>query len=109
MRQVLVDHAKARLRHKRGGGQLVQRFADIPVDLPLPFEEIVAIHECLDKFAEEDPVKADLVKLRVFAGLGHAEAAAELGISRQTADRYWSFAKLRLYTLINGGGQAEHG
>lgn len=104
MRQVLVDHARARLRRKRGGGQMVQKFADIPVDLPLPSEEIIAIHECLDKFAEEDPIKADLVKLRVFAGLGHAEAAKELGISRQTADRYWSFAKLRLYTLISGSG-----
>ena len=102
MRQVLVDHARARSSRKRGGDQIVQRFADIPVDLPLPSDEILAIHECLEAFAEEDPVKADLVKLRVFAGLSHKEAAAELGISRQTADRYWSYAKLRLYTLING-------
>jgi DNA-directed RNA polymerase specialized sigma24 family protein len=56
----------------------------------------------LEKFSEEDPVKADLVKLRVFAGLSHKEAAAELGLSRQTADRYWAYAKLRLFTMING-------
>jgi RNA polymerase sigma factor (TIGR02999 family) len=102
MRQVLVDHARARLTRKRGAGQVKQRFADVPVDLPLPSEEIIAIHECLDKFAEEDPVKADLVKLRVFSGMTNKDAAAELGISRQTADRYWSYAKLRLFTLING-------
>ncbi len=74
---------------------------DFPMDLPLPAEELVAIHECLDVFEAEDPIKAQLVKLRVFAGLSHAEAAKELGLSRQTADRYWSYAKVRLYTLIS--------
>lgn len=101
MRRILVDHARARLAAKRGGKKLRERFHDIPIELPLPSEEILAIHECLDKFAEEDPVKAELVKLRVFAGLSHQEAAAELGISRQTADRYWSYARARLYSMIH--------
>jgi DNA-directed RNA polymerase specialized sigma24 family protein len=47
--------------------------------------------------AAEDPVKADLVKLRCFVGLSHQEAARTLGISRPTADRYWAYAKARLY------------
>ncbi len=101
MRRILVDHARARLAQKRGGDQPHEVFFDIPVELPLPSEEILAIHECLDKFAEEDPVKAELVKLRVFAGLSHQEAATELGISRQTADRYWAYAKARLYAMIH--------
>lgn len=100
MRRILVDHARARLAAKRGGQRHREQFHDIPVELPLPSEEILAIHECLDRFAEEDPVKAELVKLRVFAGLSHQEAATELGISRQTADRYWSYAKVRLYSML---------
>jgi RNA polymerase sigma factor (TIGR02999 family) len=100
MRRILVDHARARLAAKRGGRQPREQFYDIPVELPLPSEEIVAVHECLDRFAEEDPVKAELVKLRIFAGLSHQEAAAELGLSRQTADRYWAYAKVRLYSML---------
>lgn len=102
MRQILVDHARARLAQKRGGFYQRHVSYDIPIELPLPSEEIIAIHDCLDRFAEEDPVKADLVKLRVFGGLSHQEAAAELGISRKTADRYWKYAKVRLYSMING-------
>lgn len=102
MRQILVDHARARMTQKRGGGFQRHVAHDIPIELPLPSEEIIAIHDCLDKFAEEDPVKADLVKLRVFGGLSHQEAADELGISRKTADRYWKYARVRLYSMING-------
>ena len=101
MRRILIDHARARLAAKRGGGHLRQQDLAIPIELPLPTEELIAIHECLDKFAEEDPVKAELVKLRVFAGLSHIEAANELGISRQTADRYWAYARVRLFSLMS--------
>lgn len=90
------------MTQKRGGGFQRHVAHDIPIELPLPSEEIIAIHDCLDKFAEEDPVKADLVKLRVFGGLSHQEAADELGISRKTADRYWKYARVRLYSMING-------
>lgn len=100
MRRILVDHARRRMAHKRGGPQTRVPLQDIPIDLPLPSEEILAIHECLDRFAEEDPIKAELVKLRVFAGLSHQEAAQELGLSRQTADRYWAYARVRLYSMI---------
>jgi DNA-directed RNA polymerase specialized sigma24 family protein len=55
----------------------------------------------LDRLAAEDPIKADLVKLRCFAGLSHQEAAATLGLPRATADRYWAYAKARLYCEIN--------
>jgi RNA polymerase sigma factor (TIGR02999 family) len=101
MRRILVDHARAKLAAKRGGQCERELAEDFPVELPLPLEEVVAIHECLDKFAEEDPVKAELVKLRIFAGLSHQEAAQELGISRKTADRYWAYARIRLYAMIH--------
>lgn len=100
MRRILVDHARARMALKRGGKVEHEVCHDIPIAMPLPSEEILAIHECLDQFYEEDPKKAELVKLRVFVGMSHQEAAEELGISRQTADRYWAYAKVRLYTMM---------
>jgi DNA-directed RNA polymerase specialized sigma24 family protein len=60
-------------------------------------EDILALNEALDVLAAEDPVKAELVKLRCFVGMSHQEAAETLGISRPTADRYWAYAKTRLY------------
>lgn len=102
MRRVLIDHARAKLAAKRGGDYRRVYPDDIPLQLPLPCEELIAIHECLDKFEQEDPVKAQLVKLRIFGGLSHREAAETLGISRQTADRHWNYAKVRLFAMISG-------
>lgn len=65
-------------------------------------DDVLALNEALDLLAIEDPVKADLVKLCCFAGLSHQEAAAALGISRPTADRYWAYAKSRLYCELFG-------
>jgi RNA polymerase sigma factor (TIGR02999 family) len=100
MRRILVENARRR-RSDKHGGQLrridldeVQTLAEPPVD------DLLALDEALDQLAAEDPVKADLVKLRCFAGLSHQEAAHALGISRATADRYWSYAKSWLYCKL---------
>ena len=100
MRQILVDHARAKLAAKRRKGRTELSIEHVPMELPLPSEELIAIHDCLDAFEAEDPIKAQLVKLRIFGGLSHSEAAKELGLSRQTADRYWAYARVRLYTMI---------
>ena len=100
MRRVLVDHARARLSIKRGGDLQQQDLSAVPIMLPMPAEDLLAVHECLDKLAEECPLKAELVKLRVFGGLTQAEAAETLDLSKSTADRHWSFAKARLMALI---------
>jgi len=57
----------------------------------------MAVHEALELLAQDDPIKAELVKLRFFAGFSVEEAADVLGISRATADRYWRYAKTWLY------------
>ena len=57
----------------------------------------------LEALAGESPVKAELVKLRYFCGLSHREAAASLGLSRATADRYWAYAKAFLFTALQDG------
>ena len=72
-------------------------------------EDVVALDEALDLLAQHDPVKAELVKLRYFAGLTVEEAAELLGVSRATADRHWRFAKTWLYCELTreGGPLAE--
>ena len=70
-----------------------------------PADELLAIDEALDRFAVLDPVKAELVKLRFFAGLDEEAAAAALGISRATASRHWTYARAWLINSL--GEQAE--
>ncbi len=101
MRRILVDHARAILSLKRGGDRKRQDFLDVAIALPMPPEDLLAVHESLDQLAAEDPIKAELVKLRVFGGMNHIEAAEALDLPKSTADRYWAFAKARLMELMS--------
>jgi DNA-directed RNA polymerase specialized sigma24 family protein len=74
----------------------------VEVATEAPAEELLALDEALDRFAARDPVKAELVKLRYFAGFSEAEAAAILGISRATASRYWTYARASLIHSLDG-------
>lgn len=97
MRRILVESARRKHSLKRGANL---RRLDLDEGLTLNQQrpdDILALSEALDVLAAEDPVKADLVKLRCFTGLTHQEAAKALGLSRPTADRYWAYAKTRLY------------
>jgi len=93
MRRILIDRARRKQRLKHGG--LLERvpLSDVEPAAEAPAEELLALDAALDRFAEVDPVKAELVKLRYFGGLSEEEAAAALGISRATASRYWTFAR----------------
>ena len=101
MRQILVDRARAKRSEKRGGH--LNREPLVDVAAPLPDDELLALNEALDKLSVEDPVKAQLVELRYFAGLTGDQAAAVLGISPSTADRHWVFARAWLQTEVRGG------
>ncbi|MGD8500494.1 MAG: sigma-70 family RNA polymerase sigma factor [Phycisphaerales bacterium] len=103
MRRILIENARRKQRLKHGGGQQRVDLDDAYVACEKPSEDIVALDEALTKLATEDPVKADLVKLRYFAGLTIEQAAKILGISRATADRYWSYARAWLFDEINKG------
>jgi len=72
------------------------------VEAPAPDEQLLALHEALDKLALEHPVRAELVKLRYFAGMTNEEAAQILGISLSTAKNYWTFARAWLFQEISG-------
>jgi RNA polymerase sigma factor (TIGR02999 family) len=101
MRRILVESARRRASGKRGGGHRRVDFDGAEAQAELPADDLLALDEALDLLAHEDPVKAELVKLRCFAGLSHQEAAETLGISRATADRYWAYAKAWLYCKLN--------
>jgi RNA polymerase sigma factor (TIGR02999 family) len=105
MRRILVENARRKGSRKRGGGRKREDLELlVSVDCE-PAEDLLALDEALEKLAEEDPKKAALVKLRYFAGISVKEAADTLGISRATADRYWAYAKVWLYSAIHGRDQ----
>ena len=100
MRRILVENARRKLRVKHGGG--LQR-VDLETVASLAAEtteDIVALDEALSKLAAEDPIKAELVKLRFFAGLTMPEIAQVMKISLATAERYWTYARTWLYAEI---------
>lgn len=103
IRRILVEQARRRQALKRGGGA---HRADLDPDCvaaPAPDEELLALHEALDKLAAAHPEKAELVKLRYFAGLTADAAAEALGVSPSTADRHWNYARAWLRRAMAGG------
>jgi RNA polymerase sigma factor (TIGR02999 family) len=102
MRRILVENARRKRSLKRGGGLARQDFDADQIAAPEPNEDLLALDEALNQLAAKDPVKAEVVKLRYFAGLSSEEAAHELGISRPTADRYWTYARAWLHRQISG-------
>jgi RNA polymerase sigma factor (TIGR02999 family) len=100
MRRILVDRARKKRRPKHGGDRSRVELEDAPC-LANPHDDLVALDEALDRLAEQEPVRAELVKLRYFAGLSLDEAAACLGISRATAKRYWAVARAWLFDALS--------
>ena len=100
MRRILIDRARSRGRQKRGGGARRLELAELDLACPPPDADLLDLDDALSKLEAMDPVKANLVKLRFFAGLTVEQAATALGISRATADRYWSFARAWLFHEI---------
>lgn len=104
MRRILVESARRNAREKRGGGAEHLDIDGLEIAAPLVGgEELLAVHETLDLLAKEDERKAELVKLRYFAGLSFEEAADVLGISVGTAKRDWAYARAWLYDAITAG------
>jgi RNA polymerase sigma factor (TIGR02999 family) len=101
MRRILVDRARERGAQKRPDRKkrIELDASQLFVDAPAP--ELVDLDEALDRLAKEDPLKAELVNLRFFGGLSQREAAAILGISTTTADRYWTYARAWLLDALS--------
>jgi RNA polymerase sigma factor (TIGR02999 family) len=104
MRRILVENARRKHRIKRGGGRQRIDLEKLDASTAAPSEDLLALNEALEQFAAEEPEKAELVKLRFFAGLSAEEAAHCLGISRATAARHWTYARAWLYDRLDPAG-----
>ena len=100
MRRILVERARQRRRLKHGGGRQRVNLDSGCLVTDEPPTDLVALDEALTKLAAEQPAKAELVKLKFFAGLTMPEAAAAMDISLATAERYWTFARGWLYAEL---------
>ena len=97
MRRILIDNARRKRAQRHGGGKQHLDVDALELAAPAEDEQLLAIHEALDKLAAQDKPKAELVKLRFFVGLSIEEAAEVLGISAPTAKRWWAYAKAWLW------------
>jgi RNA polymerase sigma factor (TIGR02999 family) len=104
MRRILIERARQRRSLKRGGEQQRVELAEIePAVLPLACDDLLGLDEALNKLEQQHPRKAELVKLRFFAGLTTAQAAQSLGVSATTAENDWSHARAWLRLEMSGG------
>ena len=106
MRRILIDRARRKRTRRHGGGQEHVDVHEMEIAAPQPDDEMLAVNDALEKFAREEPLKAELVKLRYFAGLTIEETAQVLGLSPATAKRHWVFARAWLYAEVQWARQA---
>ena len=100
MRHILIDSARRKRAWRHGGGQARVDVESIEIAAQADDDELLAVHEVLDKLAAESPEKVELVKLRYFVGMTFEEAAETLAISVATAKRHWAYARAWLYEEI---------
>jgi RNA polymerase sigma factor (TIGR02999 family) len=103
MRRILVDAARRKLAQRRGGRLEHYDLDDVQIAAPSDDDQLLAVHEALDRLAMVSSERADLVKLRYFAGLTIEEAAAALNVTERTAKRWWTFARAWLFQEISRG------
>jgi RNA polymerase sigma factor (TIGR02999 family) len=101
MRRILIDHARRRRALRHGGGNEHVPLEELSIAAPADEDELIAVHEALQKLAAHDAPKAELVKLKYFVGLTTEEAAGILGLSGPTAKRHWAYARAWLFREIN--------
>ena len=100
MRRILVENARRKRRLRHGGGQQRVGLEEIELVAEPEEDKVLQVDEALDDLAREDPIQAQVVKLRFFAGLKNEEVAEALGVSTKTVQRYWTHAKSWLYQRI---------
>ena len=100
MRRILIDNARRKRALRHGGGQARVDLQEVEIAAAARDDELLAVHEALDKLAAEDNGLAELVKLRFFVGLTNKESAEVLGVSEPTVERRWAFARAWLYREI---------
>lgn len=107
MRQVLVNHAKSHLTAKRGGGHIKVSLEEVQVSIQKESEEVLELHESLERLEKLDPRKCRVVEFIYFGGFDVEETAEALGISARTVAREWQAARVWLSRDIEFGGAAS--
>jgi RNA polymerase sigma factor (TIGR02999 family) len=107
MRRILVENARHKQRQKAGGGRQRVHLEAVEPEVAGPSVDVLALDEALQKLERQDQRKADLVRLRFFAGLTIPQAAAALEISTSTADNDWAYAKTWLRVEMRGDSGAR--
>jgi RNA polymerase sigma factor (TIGR02999 family) len=107
MRRILVENARRKKTLRRGGDKdrVDIDLVDLPVEICVALDDLLALDEALTRLAEADPAVANVVKLHCFAGLPLVSVAEITGLSTRTAERYWAFGKTWLYQEISGEGE----
>jgi len=100
MRRILVENARSKRRLKRGGNLGREAVELDDLSAAVPDDELLALHDALERFAVQDPRRAQLVELRFFGGMTLPEIAEHLSISLSTAERDWRFARAWLYAAM---------
>lgn len=100
MRRILVDHARRKLAQKRGAGAEMVEFEESRYALNVTPDELLAVHEALERLQTEDRQAAELVKLRYFVGMTMEESAESLSLPLRSAERLWTYARLWLRTEL---------
>jgi RNA polymerase sigma factor (TIGR02999 family) len=103
MRRILIEAARRKQSQRRGGGLDRVDLQESHIVLDRPSEEMLAVDDALERLTQQDPLAADLVKLRYYVGMTLPEAAEALGLSPRTADRLWAYARTWLRMEIEGG------
>jgi RNA polymerase sigma factor (TIGR02999 family) len=109
MRRIIIEQARRKRTQRQGGGLNRLPIDEVEIAAPEPAPDVLALDDALEHFARIDPPKAELVKLRYFAGLTNKQAAEVLGISTTTADRYWSYARAWLHAELKKGDPGSAG
>jgi RNA polymerase sigma factor (TIGR02999 family) len=107
MRRLLVENARRKRRLKRGGDRRRVSLEAAESLVQAPSEDLLALDEALTRLTAHDPIKAEVVKLRFFAGLTMPEVARSLRLSLATAERYWTYARTWLYADLADDGQEQ--
>ena len=100
MRRILIERARRRARLRHGGQWQRVDLEHVSVAVEDPDDTVLAINDALEKLAREDALKAQIVKLRYFVGLGQQEIAGLLGVSEPTVRRHWAYARAWLWAEL---------
>lgn len=102
MRHILIDRARRKLTQRHGGGLERIPLEDFELVSPLPDEQLLNVNDALERFSQQHPLQAQVVKLRYFVGLTNEEIAQLLGISVSTVKNYWNFSRAWLFNEVDG-------